>query len=257
MNNRQERPVSSTSREARLNAAFVMVADTLTADYDVVDLLHNLVIQCTEILDAQAGGLMLVDVNGNLQLMASTNESADLVEVMQLSAGAGPCVDCFTTGKSVSVPDIAASEQSWPAFRSAALEQGFLSVYATPMRLRGEVIGTMNLFGTRTGELTARDAAVAQALADVATIGILQERVATHSHIVSEQLQRALDSRILIEQAKGAVAQAQGVKMDQAFYALRAYARNHNLTLHAVSEAVTNRTLNVLALETASRGSTT
>lgn len=247
--------MSSTSREVRLSAAFVMVADTLTADYDVVDLLHTLVNQCTEILDAQAGGLMLVDVNGNLQLMASTSESADLVEVMQLAAGAGPCVDCFTAGQSVSVPDIGASGQKWPAFRRAALEQGFLSVHATPMRLRGEVIGTMNLFGTSIGELGPRDAAVAQALADVATIGILQERVAAHSHIVSEQLQRALDSRILIEQAKGAVAQAQSLTMDQAFNALRAYARNHNLTLYAVSEAVTNRTLNVHALETTGRKS--
>lgn len=236
------------SRETQLSAAFVAVADTLTANYDVVDLLHTLVSECAAILNVQAGGLMLTDSGGNLQLVASTSESADLVEVMQLAAGAGPCVDCFTTGMMVSVPDIAATGQKWPAFREAALSQRFLSVHATPMRLRGTVIGTMNLFGTEVGEVSRADAAVAQALADVATIGIIQERVTTHSHVVAEQLQRALDSRILIEQAKGALAQATAMTTDEAFNSLRSYARNHNLPLHAVAEGVTSRTIAIEAV---------
>lgn len=123
------------SRESRLNAAFVMVADTLTADYDVVDLLHTLVNECTEIVAAQAGGLMLVDADGNLQVAASTSESAELVEVLQLAAGVGPCLDCFATGEQISVSDIAASARQWPAFSDAALHQGFRSVHAVPMRL--------------------------------------------------------------------------------------------------------------------------
>ena len=234
------------SREARLNAAFVTVADSLTADYDVEDLLHTLVTECTEILDAQAGGLMLADATGQLQVVASTSERADLVEVMQLAAGAGPCVDCFTSGRAMSVPDIQRSTEDWPAFRAAALEQGFLSVHATPMRLRGEVIGTMNLFGTTVGALTKRDAAVAQALADVATISILQERITAQSQMVTGQLQRALDSRVLIEQAKGVLSQSGGLSMDEAFLVLRAYARNHNLTLRAVAEGVAGRTLDLI-----------
>jgi GAF domain-containing protein len=238
--------MGTTSREARLNAAFVTVADTLTADYDVVDLLHTLVMECTEILDAQAGGLMLADSAGQLQVVASTSERADLVEVMQLAAGAGPCVDCFTSGRAVSVPNIQKSTEDWPAFRAAALEQGFLSVHATPMRLRGEVIGTMNLFGTTVGALTKRDAAVAQALADVATIGILQERIAAQSHVVTEQLQRALDSRVLIEQAKGVLSHSGALSMEDAFALLRAHARNHNLTLRVVAEGVANRTLDLI-----------
>ncbi len=234
------------SRETRLNAAFVTVADTLTADYDVVDLLHTLVTECTEILAAQAGGLMLADSSGRLQVVASTSERADLVEVMQLAAGAGPCVDCFTSGTVVSVPDIQASTEDWPAFRLAAAQQGFKSVHATPMRLRSDVIGTMNLFSTAVGSLKRRDAALAQALADVATIGILQERVSAQSQVVTEQLQRALDSRILIEQAKGVLSQSAGFSMDEAFVVLRAHARNHNLTLRAVAEGVANRTLDVV-----------
>jgi len=235
--------MDGTSREARLNAAFVMVADTLTAHYDVVDLLHTLVVECTVIVAATAGGLMLADPQGRLQLVASTDESAELVEVMQLAAGAGPCVDCYNTGTSVSVPDIAASGSKWPEFREAALEQGFQSVHATPMKLRGEVIGTMNLFNVAVGALSSRDAAVVQALADVATIGVLQQRIATESQVVAEQLQRALDSRVLIEQAKGAMSQALGLTMDEAFGALRTYARNHNLTLHEVATAITTRSL--------------
>jgi GAF domain-containing protein len=235
--------MDGTSREARLNSAFVMMADTLTADYDVVDLLHTLVVECTVIVAATAGGLLLADQRGQLQLLASTDESAELVEVMQLAAGAGPCVDCFTSGISVSVPNIAASGGRWPDFEGSALGQGFQSVHATPMKLRGEVIGTLNLFNVAPGAFTPRDAAVVQALADVATIGILQQRIATESHIVAEQLQRALDSRVLIEQAKGAMSQALGLTMDEAFGAIRNYARNHNMTMHAVATAITAHSL--------------
>jgi GAF domain-containing protein len=239
--------MTGLSREARLNAAFVAVADTLTEDYDVVDLMHTLVQECTDILDAQAGGLMLADADGDLQLLASTSESAGLVEVMQLNAGVGPCVDCFTSGETVSVADIAASGDAWPAFREAALEQGFLSVHATPLRLRGDVIGTMNLFGTSVGALSGADSDVAQALADVATIGILQERINRQSQFVAEQLQHALDSRVLIEQAKGVLAQAGGLDVDEAFRTLRRYARDHNLALRTVAEGVVSRSIDVLA----------
>jgi len=239
--------MTGQSREERLNAAFVTVADTLIEDYDVVDLLHTLVQECTEILDAQAGGLMLADAEGELQLLASTSEGVGLVEVMQLDAGVGPCVECYTTGTAISVSDIGESGDTWPAFRAAALAQGFLSVHATPLRLRGDVIGAMNLFGTSVGALTRRDADVAQALADVATIGILQERVNRQSHFVSEQLQRALDTRILVEQAKGVLAEAGGLDVDEAFRALRSYARDHNMVLRNVAEAVVNRRIDVLA----------
>ncbi len=236
------------SREARLNRAFVAVADTLTADYDVVDLLQTLVTECTEIVGATAGGLMIVDPRGQLQLIASTAETAELVELMQISAGAGPCVDCFTTGKAVSAADIDGSGSRWPDFRQAALEQGFHGVYATPMRLRGEVIGTLNLFQAESVGLDERDAAVVQALADVATIGVLHERITSESQVVAEQLQKALDSRVLIERAKGALAQALGINVDDAFTALRRYARNHNLKLSSVATAVTVRAISAATI---------
>lgn len=185
--------------------------------------------------------------------MASTDESAELVELMQLAAGAGPCVDCFHTGMPVSVPEIETSTHDWPAFRDAAREQGFQSVHATPMKLRGEVIGTLNLFKVAPGALGQRDAAVVQALADVATIGVIQQRISAESHVVAEQLQRALESRVLIEQAKGAVSQATGLRMDEAFQALRNYARDGNLTLHAVATAVVDRSVSAQLLDELTR----
>jgi GAF domain-containing protein len=230
--------MDGTSREARISAAFVSVADTLTTEYDMVDLLHTLVSECAGILGMEAGGLMLVDGNGDLQLMTSTSEAADLVEVMQLAAAAGPCIDCFRTGVAVSVREISESQQ-WPKFRTAAME------LATPMKLRGKILGTMNLFGITAGEVTARDAAVAQALADVATIGILQERVIQEGHLIEGQLHRALDSRILIEQAKGVIANELSLSMDDAFNLLRKYARDRNLTISSVSEQVSNRAISV------------
>jgi GAF domain-containing protein len=243
--------MATISREARLNAAFVSMADTLTAQYDVLELLHTLVTECTEILDAKAGGLLLADSSGKLQVVASTSERAELVEVLQLAAGEGPFVECFTNGRAVSVPDIQADTQRWVVFRRAALEQGFLAVHATPLRLRGEIIGSLHLFLTSVGELKRQDAAVAQALADVATIGILQERIVAESHVVTEQLQRALDSRVLIEQAKGVLSQSAGLLMDDAFSVLRLHARENNLTLREVAGGVVNRIFN-LAPKTAS-----
>jgi GAF domain-containing protein len=235
--------MSAQSRETRLNAAFVKLADTLTDDYDVVDLLHTLVEECTAIFDTEAGGLMLADADGQLQLVASTSEQADLVEIMQLNAGIGPCVDCFHTGLPVAVADIENSGDRWPAFRVEALKQGFRSIYATPLKLRGQIIGTLNLLSRSVGELNARDARAAQALTDVATIGILQERVIRERGIVTDQLQRALDSRILIEQAKGVLSESASIGVDAAFAAMRSYARNHNMRLHDVADGIVDRSI--------------
>lgn len=236
---------NKASRETLVNTAFVAIADTLTTDFDIVDLLYTLVEQCTIIFDTSDGGLMLADNRGELQLMTSTSEAADFVEVMQLNAASGPCIECFTTGTAVSVPSIRDSSDRWPDFEHAALQQGFHSAHATPMRLRGHVIGTMNLFGTKRGAFNDRDAALAQALTDVATIGILQQRVMAETNLLAEQLHRALDSRVLMEQAKGMLAHSLGVSMDAAFSALRDYSRSNNLSVRAVAEGISDRSIDV------------
>ena len=234
--------MAKKSRDARLSAAFVKLADTLVDDYDVVDLLDTLVQQCTVLVDSDAGGLLIADTDQWLQLIASTDEDAEFVEVIQLNAGEGPCVEAFKTGEGVTIPDIS-EEDRWPAFCDAATQHGFRSMHAFPLRLRGQTIGAMGLFSITTGELSEPDLAIAQALADVATIGILQERALRDSTLVAEQLQRALNSRVIIEQAKGVIAAQTGADMHTSFTILRHYARHNQLKLSTVAEQVAERTL--------------
>ena len=237
--------MTTETRESKLSAAFVTLADTLVTEFDVVDLLHRLVERCTDILDTQAGGLMLVDPTGQLELVASTSEEAELVEIFQLAAGEGPCLDCFRTGSPVTVGNIEIDGRSWPTFSTEALKHGFKSVHATPLRLRGQVIGTMNLFSQHIGALAPEDIAVAQALADVATIGILQERHIRSASVVAEQLQCALGSRTLIEQAKGVLAATMNTTMNDGFTIMRTYARNRNLPLRQVAGDVISGRIDV------------
>ena len=233
----------TTSRAERVSAAFVKITDTLVADYDVLDLLHALVESAVDLLDAAAAGLLLADPHGELQVLASTSERTQLVEVLQLQAGSGPCVESYSTGRLVAVEDIAALTGKWPEFKAAALSQGFRSVHALPMRVYGRTIGAMGLFGENPGALSREDAAIGQALVDVATISILQERTIRESALVNEQLQRALNSRVLIEQAKGVIAYTSRVSMEEAFRRLRSYARSNNQSLHETAARVIERAL--------------
>lgn len=164
---------------------------------------------------------------------------------MQLNAGDGPCVECVSTGEVVSVADVRVTGGRWPGFREAALLEGFQSAHAVPLRVRSDVIGSLGVLRTSTGPLAPEDAVVARALADIASIGILQERVLRESAIVAEQLQRALDSRVLIEQAKGVLAALHDLDMNEAFQVIRDHARRNNLNLHVVAQGVIDRSIDI------------
>jgi GAF domain-containing protein len=240
--------VADATREAQINDAFVRVAGTLVESYDVVDLLSTLLDTCTHLLDVQAGGILLASPSGELELVASTSEEAEIVEIMTVAAGAGPCIAAYNSGSVVGVPDIDADAHEWPRFRKTALEQGFRAAHATPLRLHKDVIGVMNLLRTVTGALSARDAQLAQALTHIATIGILHERNFRQPELVTAQLHVALDTRIVIEQAKGVLAQVHTVSMPEAFKALREYAHQHGITLRNAAESVVNRTARIETL---------
>lgn len=233
------------TREQQLVQAFAVLADTLVADYDVVDLLQTLVETCSGLLGATASGVLLADETGELDVVASTSEASRLVEVMQLSASAGPCIESFRTGQVVSLPDIRESPEEWSRFRDKALDLGFTAVDALPMRLRDETIGTLNLLRAEPGEMNEDDLIAARAFADVATIGILHERTLAHSDEVRQQLQTALDSRVLIEQAKGVVAYTRRVPVEDAFTIIRQYARSHQARLSDVAAAIVDRRLDL------------
>ena len=241
-----------SGRETLVIEAFVVLADTLVDDYDVIDLLDRLVGYSVELLAADAAGILLVDTMGDLRLVASSNEETGWMELMQLQADEGPCVECFRTGAPVSIGDLAEAADRWPRFVAAVRERGaYRSVHALPLRLRGVAIGTLNLFHQLPGPLPAADLALGQALADVATIGILSERAIRHGQGVAEQLQIALNSRIVIEQAKGVLAQYGNLSMDAAFDRLRHYARHNNLRLSDVARRVvgTDLATDVLATD--------
>jgi len=233
--------VTAATREARLLQLFATLADTMVDDYDVVDLLQTLVDACQELLDASDAGILLADSDGELELIASTSEATELVEVMQLGAEAGPCIECFLTGAAVSVPDIAAEQGDWPVFRQAALENGFAAIEAIPMRLRNTTIGTLNLLRSETGSPPPEDLSAARAFADVATIGILHERSLREQESLSSQLQTALNSRVMIEQAKGVVSFTAGVSIPDAFSLMRTFAREQGLRLSDVAARIVRR----------------
>lgn len=225
-------------RERLVITAFVDLADTLVDDYDVIDLLDRLSGHCVEVLAADAAGILLADSQGALRVVASTDERSEWTELMQLQADQGPCVDCIRTAAPVSVHDLTSSTR-WPRLISALAGRGsFRSVHALPLRLRGEAIGALNLFHPRPGPLPPADLALGQAMADVATIGILSERAVHRAEVLNEQLQTALNNRVIIEQAKGFLAQRGDLDMDAAFDRLRRYARDHNLRLSEVARQV-------------------
>jgi GAF domain-containing protein len=223
--------------EIQLADVFVEMADTLVDDFDVIDFLHVLTERCVQLLGISAAGLLLTDGQGTLQMVAASSERTRLLELFQLQTDQGPCVDCFHTGEPVSVANLPVAGR-WPRFTAAAAEVGFASVHALPMRLRSEVIGALNFFDTSPGALDRGKLRIGQALADVATIGLLQQRAIHRSGVVTEQLQTALNSRVLIEQAKGIVAERLHLDVDDAFALLRSGARNNNRRLSDLARAI-------------------
>lgn len=222
----------------KLSDVFVEVADTLVDDFDLVDFLHNLTERAATICDALAAGILLADQHDNLQYMAASTHQAKLLELFQIQNSDGPCFDCFHSGKPVINSDLSTATDRWPEFAPRAIQAGFGSVHAIPMRLRNQIIGTLNIFGDDTGRFEESDVRIVQALADVATIAILQERSVQRAETLTEQLQGALNSRVTVEQAKGALSNLRDVDTEQAFDLMRTFARENRQRLGDVARAV-------------------
>jgi GAF domain-containing protein len=226
-----------------LARTLVELADTLVDDFDLVELLTLLTDRCVEVLDVAAAGLMLASPAGDLRVMASSSDAERVLALFELQAEEGPCPDCYRSGGPIVNRKLAPVDHRWPRFAPRALEAGFRSVNALPMHLRDLTIGALNLFRADEGGLQGADVLVAQAFADVSTIAILQHRAAAEAQVVNQQLHEALNSRIVIEQAKGVVAERAGLDMQQSFSRLRNHARNHNLRLVDVAQGVIDGTL--------------
>ncbi len=223
------------TREQRIVETLVELADTMTADFDVVEFLQRVVEYSVELLDCAEAGILLADAAGALRVMASSSERAEVLEVLQAQHDEGPCFECYQRGAPVCSDDLEADQGRWPVFSPVAVEKGFRSVQALPMRVHGETIGALNLFRSVVGRLPEQDISVGQGMADIASIALLAERTVRESRSVVEQLQGALGSRVMIEQAKGLLAERKRIGVDAAFAILRDYARAHNRRLGDVS----------------------
>jgi GAF domain-containing protein len=217
---------------------FVAVADTLVGDFDLIDFLHGITVHASEFTGSSAVGLLLSDATGGLSHVAASSEDAQLLELLQQQHSEGPCVECLATGRPVAVEDLATNVDRWPNFSPIALAAGITQVHAFPLRLRDDVIGALNVFGRMDEVLATDDSRLVQSFADLATIAIVQERAITRAETLTEQLQFALNSRVVIEQAKGAVSRGLGIGVDHAFEILRANARRQRMKLTELARLV-------------------
>ncbi|GAA1965227.1 GAF and ANTAR domain-containing protein [Amycolatopsis minnesotensis] len=239
----------AAGREQRVADTFVALADTLVDDFDVLDFLHMLCRQCVELLTVSAAGVILLDQHGGLRMAAASSERAELLEVFAVQTEDGPCIDCIRTGEPSASTNLAVDAARWPRFTAAAHECGFHAVQAVPMRLRRQVIGVLTLLKTESNGIDHTSTRLGQALADVATIGMLHQRAIDDADLLAEQLQTALNSRVIIEQAKGVLsALSSDLDMETAFTALRGYARAHNQRLSQLARAVADGTADLEAI---------
>ena len=236
------------TREEWLASTFVELADTLVADFDVVDFLTMLVARCAVLLDGSEVGLAIANRQGSLRVLASSSERMRILELVEVQNEEGPCRDCYRTGEQILNQNVDTADSVWPSFVPMARDAGFQMLHAVPMRLRGQSIGAINIFDPSARRLAAHEVNMTQAFADVATIGILQERGTKDQALLSTQLGRALETRVAIEQAKGVLAERLKVSMDESFSLLRGYARANNLRLADVALAVTGGELPASAL---------
>jgi len=241
------------TREQRIVETFVELADTMVDDFDVVEFLHRLTERCVELLDCAEAGLLLADAAGRLRVMASSSERSEALELLEAQNDEGPCFECYRLAQPVFSEDLSAEGERWPTFAPLALDKGFLSVQAVPMRVRGETVGALNLFRDERGRLAESDMPLGQGMADIAAVALLQERIVREARGVVQQLQGALTSRVVIEQAKGVLAERAGIGVEEAFARMRAHARARNVLLSELARGLIDGELDVSALEPSSR----
>jgi GAF domain-containing protein len=242
----------AATRVTLIATTFVEIVDTLVGDFDVIEVLTLLSSRSVELLDAAAAGILLADSDGHLRVIGASTEQIQLLELFQIQNDEGPCLDSFNTGQVVVHTDLD-KDSPWPLFAAHCTKAGFASACAVPLRLNARTLGCLNLFMNESCGLTDTEVALAQALSDVASIAAVQDQLTRDAAIREGHLQRALTSRIAIEQAKGMIAQHNRIDMDKAFARLRTFARNNNRRLTEVAEAIVAGTTPIDGLRPAGR----
>jgi transcriptional regulator with GAF, ATPase, and Fis domain len=241
------------TKQERLAQTFVELAGTLVNDFDVLDFLSTLAQKCADLLHASEVGILLANPEGGLKVVASSSERARDLELFEIQNQQGPCLECFRSGEPVSVEDLGGDPARWSVFGPEATRAGYHSAHALPLRYQTQVIGALNLFRTEPGTFEGEDLISARAMGDIATIGILQERAVREARVLAEQLQSALNSRVIIEQAKGVLAERAQIDLGDAFGLLRGYARGHQLRLREVAEALIEGRVGINQLQAGSQ----
>jgi hypothetical protein len=229
-------PELRTADVERVIATFASLAETLVNEFELADLHGRVVSEAVRLMPVGAASILL-NRNGALELAAASDATVRRLAELELADGAGPCVDAAGDPNPGSVTDVAALASTWPAYGSAFLEAGYRAVHARPLREREKPMGSLNLFSGSRSPLSDCDLQMGQALADIAALAVIRHRQADSAALI-EQLQTALSSRIVVEQAKGVIGEHAGVDMATAFTALRSYARAHQVKLSAIARAV-------------------
>lgn len=237
----------SNERQALTAITFVEIVDTLVGDFDVIDVMTALTSRVVELLDVSAAGILLADTDGYLRVIGASNEQVNLLELFQIQNDQGPCLDSYTTGTVVANARLDL-DSPWPQFAAASVRAGLPSVCAVPLRLHERSLGCLNMFRSEPSPLTDSEISLAQALADVASIAIVQDLATRRASVREGELQHALDSRVIIEQAKGMIAATAAVDMNEAFRRLRLFARGNNRGLTDVAKDLVEAKLHPAAL---------
>ncbi|MGW7412317.1 GAF and ANTAR domain-containing protein [Streptomyces sp. NPDC054863] len=244
------------SREQHIAKAFVSLADSFAEDVDPTVLLDRLAAHCVALTSTDAAGIMMIDARGSLRTMAVSDSRAALLELFQMQSGQGPCIDAWHEQHRLDVPDLATQESRWPDFVPLARELGFRGAYALPMKVNGQGVGALNLLREDPGTLTDTELALAQALADVACVAVVRWQAdPARPHDVLTQVQAAVSVKATIETAKGLLAAAGGIGVQEADAALHRYSRLHGMSPSDAAQQLVRRTLDpceVMAARTAS-----
>lgn len=229
---------SGVSRERKVSELYVRLSDTLVSGYDVSEFLQMLVEGCKDVLEVDVVGVLLEKRDGELSVSAASDEEMRTLEALELQTRGGPCFDAYTQQQQVVVEDLEACRDRWPQFVEKALDLGFRCGHAFPLRRREDTLGALDMYKEAPAPFTEDDVHLAQSLADIATIAIVNQRTVRDAEILAEQLQTALHSRVLIEQAKGVLAGREGISPEEAFDRIRRHCRNSHETMRDVSRQV-------------------
>ena len=213
----------------------------LDPSLDVLDAMDRVIDACVRFTSATEAGVVLADADGSLNVIASSSERTSDAEEAQLGTDEGPCLDCYRSGTTIDVPDVSTHEAEWPTFARTMRERGLVGTFAEPIRLRAATIGSLCVFADHGRGHDDRDVVLLQLLADAASAALARQRGTGPLRTLDEQVEDAIEARVTVEQAKGALAHRRGVRIDEAFQLIRRAGQGAGRGIREVAEDIVRR----------------